>query len=153
MVFDALGVDVIDEDGGILVVVRSFDEERDSDLYPDVQVPQPTDDRVRIDIQIAGLLVTPLAKINDGAKEKGGEGPSGGEAVDQSQEGGSGEECTIVAILNADIKMAMVPISLINFLTRKIVWHGLKAFRTKAVSCVSRSWHTSISFIFFPFKL
>jgi hypothetical protein len=45
-----------------------------------------------------------------------------------------GEECAhLKAIVNADVKLAVVPTVLINYMTRKLVWHGLKAFRQKAV--------------------
>ena len=59
MVFDAMGVDVIKEHGGILVVVRSYDVVRDADLYGDVDVPEVASDRVRIDIKMGGVLVKP----------------------------------------------------------------------------------------------
>jgi len=106
MVFDAMGCDVLEAYGGILVVVRSFDAERDSDLYGNVHVPEVTSDRVRIDITLAGVFV----------------------------QGGPGHDCKLSNVVNVNLKLPVVPVSLINYLTRKMVWHALKAFRKKAVS-------------------
>ena len=106
MVFDAMGCDLIEEHGGILVVVRSYDPTLDADLYGTCDVPQITCDRVRIDITLAGAFV----------------------------HGGHGHDCTLANVVNADLKLPVVPTSLVNYLTRKLIWHALKAFRKKAAS-------------------
>ena len=41
------------------------------------------------------------------------------------------DSTSIATIANVDLKMPYTPHWLINFLTRKLAWHGFKAFREK----------------------
>jgi len=97
MVLDCQAVDVIDERGGFLIIVRSEDPE-------DRILPSSSKHAVMIDIHLGGTLCRVTSP----------------DTTDMS------------TVINVDTKISLVPSFLINFITRKMIWHAFRAFQKKA---------------------
>ena len=98
-VFDAMAVDAVDETGGFLIVVRSEDDPEGAEPR---ELPESARGAVRARITIAGAVVIPTGA----------------------------ETMSFANVMNMDLDLGyFVPVSIINFLTRKLVWYAFAAFR------------------------
>ena len=97
-VFDAMAVDAVDETGGFLIVVRSEDDAEE-----------------RRAARAAGLGARRGARAHHGR----GRGRHPGRRRDDG----------FANVMNMDLDLGyFVPVSIINFLTRKLVWYAFAAF-------------------------
>jgi len=97
MVLDCTSIDVIEERGGFLILVRSEDP-------GDRILPPSSKGAVMIDVHLGGTLCR----------------VTGPDATD------------MITVVNTDAKISGVPTFLINFITRKMMWHAFRAFQKKA---------------------